>query len=378
MVQPRLTESSRGRILMVVRPSKGGAFGHALRLSRQLSARGYESALCGPHEDLADEVAGGATVFPLSIPRRPHPVRHGAAIVRLGRIYRHYRPDVVHAHGSQGGAVARLARLTSPRVPVVFTPHNYAFENYFTSWLERGVYRLIEVALAPLATRVICVCEAERRTAASIGAAKRTRVVYNGMEPLAPAPPDPEIARLGEAGPLVCTVAELQPPKGVTTLVETMPTVLRAFPNANLVVAGEGIERQPLEQQINDLGVSEHVRLLGSIDNVAGLLGAADVFVQPGWAESFPYSILEAMGMGRPIVATDVGGVGEAVEDQVTGRLVPRQDADAMAQAIVELFADPDHAEALGRAAKDRMMSRFRLQRMVDETLDVYREVGLR
>jgi glycosyltransferase involved in cell wall biosynthesis len=362
---------------MVVRPSKGGAFGHALRLSQHLEARGYEAAVCGPHDDLAGEVDGGVRVFHLSIPRRPNPIRHGAAIARLGRIYRHYRPDVVHAHGSQGGAVARLARLTSPRVPVVFTPHNYAFKNYFTSAAERGLYRAIEIALAPLATRVICVCEAERRIAASIGPAKRTRVVYNGIEPLAPAPPDPEIARLAKAGPLICTVAELQPPKGVTTLVAAMPTVLKRFPDAHLAVAGEGAERQALERHIGELGMGEHVRLLGSIDNVAGLLGGSDVFVQPGWAESFPYSILEAMGMGKPIVATDVGGVGEAVQDQVTGRLVPRQDSTALAHAILDLLSDPDRTRALGDAAKDRMMSRFRLQRMVEETLDVYREIGL-
>lgn len=359
---------------MVVRPSKGGAFWHALRLSQKLGARGYETAICGPHDDLADVEA---TVIRLEIPRHPHPIRHGAAIARLSRIYRRFRPDVVHAHGSQGGAVARLARLLAPRVPVVFTPHNYAFTNWFTNPLERGLYRSIEVALAPLATRVICVCEAERRIAASVGPRKRTRVVYNGIEPLAPAPPDPEIAHLSEAGPLICTVAELQLPKGVTTLVETMPKVLERFPDANLVVAGEGAERQRLEQQMGELGVGAHVRLLGSIDNVAGLLGAADVFVQPGWSESFPYSILEAMGMGMPIVATDVGGVGEAVEDGVTGRLVPRQDSTAMAQAIVDLLAERDRAEMLGRAAKARMMSRFRLDRMVNETLGVYREIGL-
>jgi glycosyltransferase involved in cell wall biosynthesis len=361
---------------MVVRPSKGGAFGHALRLGRELSSRGYEFALCGPHGDLADDL--GVTVFDLDIARRPRPIRHATAIARLGRIYRQYRPDIVHAHGSQGGAVARLARPAAPRVPVAFTPHNYAFENYFTSRLERGLYRSIEIALAPLATRVICVCEAERRIAARVGPAKRTRVVYNGIEPLAPAPPDPEIARLSEAGPLICTVAELQPPKGVTSLVAAVPIVLEQFPDAHLVVAGDGVERPRLEQQMSELGVADRVHLPGSIANVAGLLGAADVFVQPGWSESFPYSILEAMGMEMPIVATDVGGVGEAIEDQVTGRLVPPHDPAAIAAAIIDLLSDPDRANTFASAARARMMSRFRLQGMVDATLEVYREIGLR
>jgi glycosyltransferase involved in cell wall biosynthesis len=359
---------------MVVRPSKGGAFGHALRLSEQLGKRGYQCAICGPHGHLVGEI--DADLVHLDIPRRPHPTRHGAAVAALAGIYRQLRPQVVHAHGSQGGVIARLARLAQPRTPVVFTPHNYAFTNHFGP-LERGVFRSIEMALAPLATRVICVCEAERRIAASVGPSKRTRVVYNGIEPLAAAPPDPEIARLGDAGPLICTVAELQPPKGVTTLVSAMPAVLERFPNANLVVAGEGVERQRLERQIIDLRVAGSVHLIGSIDNVAGLLGAADVFVQPGWAESLPYSLLEAMGMEMPIVATDIGGMGEAVEDDVTGRLVPSKDPAALAAAIVDLVSDPGRASALAVAARERMMSRFRLGNMVDGTLDVYREIGL-
>ena len=363
-----------GRVLMVVRPSIGGAFGHALRLSEALAGRGYESALCGPHEQLADSIA--PAVLQVDIPRRPDPLRHPAAIVRLGRIYREYEPDVVHAHGSQAGVLARLARVAAPRIPVVFTPHNYAFTNHFGTG-QRRLYRSIEVALAPLATRVICVCEAERRIAARIGPSKRTRVVYNGIEPLASSPPDPAVARLAESGPLISTVAELQPPKGVTTLIAAMPEVLERVPDVNLAVAGDGVERQRLESQILELGLTGRVHLLGSIDNVAGLLGATDVFVQPGWAESLPYSLLEAMGMSLPIVATDVGGVGEAIEDRVTGRLVASQDPLELAAGMADLLLDPEAAEALGRAARGRMDSQFRLEGMVEQTLGVYREVGL-
>jgi glycosyltransferase involved in cell wall biosynthesis len=365
----------RGRILMVVRPSKGGAFGHALRLCEQLEMRGYECAICGPHAQTVGEA--GPTVFHIEIPRRPHPVHHTGAVRRLARIYRDYAPHVVHAHGSQGGVVARLARLARPRTPIVFTPHNYAFTNYFQSRLERGAYRAIEVSLAPLASRVLCVCEAERRIASRIGPPSRTRVVHNGIEPLPHTPPSPSLAQLAAAGPLVCAVAELQQPKGVTSLVGAMPSVLERFPTANLAVAGEGVERARLERQADELGIGDRVHLLGSIDNVAGLLGVADAFVQPGWSESFPYSILEAMSLGLPIAATDVGGVGEAIEDGVTGRLVPARDPTALAGACIDLLTDPQRAKSLGKAARERMMARFRLDQMVEGTLAVYREVGL-
>lgn len=367
--------SGRGRILMVVRPSKGGAFGHAARLGRELEKLGYECAICGPHGHLEPDL--GLPVFDLEIPRRPHPTRHPLAVGRLGAIYRSFRPDVVHAHGSQGGVVARVARVARPRTPVVFTPHNYAFTNYFTRGVERAVYRAIETGLSPLATRVICVCEAERTVARTVGPSKRTRVVYNGIVPLPPTSPSIAIAALAAAGPLVCTVAELQPPKGVTSLVAAMPAVLARFPDANLAIAGEGIERNALEAQIGRLGIGRSVHLLGSVDDVAGLVTAADVFAQPGWSESFPYSILEAMSLRKPIVATDVGGVAEAIEDSVTGLLVPTKNANAMAAAILDLLSDPERATRLGAAAHERMMSRFRLDQMVDGTLAVYREVGL-
>jgi Glycosyltransferase len=360
---------------MVVRPSKGGAFGHALRLCRELRGRGYECAICGPHGQLAGSI--DVPLFHVEIPRRPDPIRHPGAIARIGSVYRRFQPDVVHAHGSQGGVVARLARFARPRTPVVFTPHNFAFTNYFTSPLERGTYRGIEIALGPLAARVICVCEAERRVAARVGLARRARVVYNGIEPLSPAPPTPEVARLSEAGPLIGVVAELQPPKGVTTAIAAMPAVLEHFQKASLAIAGDGAERAALEAQIRSLGIEDSVHLLGSIDGVAGLLGAVDVCVQPGWSESFPYSILEAMSLSLPIVATDVGGVGEAIEDGVTGRLVAAKDAAALAAATIDLLADRGRAGRLGAAARERMMSCFRLDQMVEGTLGVYREVGL-
>lgn len=361
---------------MVVRPSKGGAFGHAVRLGRRLNSEGYESAIAGPHDrDLVESL--GLRAFSVDIPRRPDAIRHPRAVAQLGRVYTQFAPTIVHAHGSQGGVIARLARSFSPRIPVAFSPHNYAFTNYFTSPVERGAYRLIETALSPLATRVICVCEAERSNAAKVGVRKRTRLVYNGIEPLRPSEPTAAVERLREPGPLISTVAELQPPKGVITLIESMKEVLRAHPTASLAIAGDGIERTRIETRISELGIGGQVHLLGEIDDVPGLLTGTDVFVQPGWSESFPYSILEAMSLGLPIVATDVGGVGEAIEDHVTGRLVPSQDSGRLAEAIASLLSNRERASLLGEAAQRRMMERFQFSTMFDKTLGVYREIGL-
>lgn len=360
---------------MVVRPSKGGAFGHVVRLSSALAERGYEVAICGPHADHRESV--DVPVIELEIARRPS-ARHLRTVLGLGRVYRSFRPDVVHAHGSQGGVVARLARFARPRVPIVFSPHNYAFTNYFATTRERGAYRLIEILLAPLASRVVCVCKAEQRLASRIGPASRTRVVYNGVDPFERVVPNPAVESLREDGPVICAVSELQLPKGVATLIDAMPSVLNAYPDANLAVAGDGVLRDQIAAQISGLGVGANVHLLGWLDDVSGVLRGADVFVHPGWAESFPYAILEAMGEGLAIVATDVGGIGEAIEDRVTGRLVAPQDARALSSAIVSLLGDRAAAATMGEAARERMRARFSLEAMVEGTLDIYRELGLR
>jgi glycosyltransferase involved in cell wall biosynthesis len=100
--------------------------------------------------------------------------------------------------------------------------------------------------------------------------------------------------------------------------------------------------------------------------------------VLPSWAESFPYSILEAMMVGLPIVATDVGGISEAVEEGATGRLVPPRDAPSLGRALAELLDDRKLATTLGQAAQDRARSRFSLSRMVADTLAVYLELGIK
>lgn len=358
------------RILMVVRPSKGGAFGHAVRLGESLAERGHEVGICGPHGSHRGRL--GDLLLELDIPREVSPNGQAKAVRGLVRIERSFRPDLVHAHGSQGGGIARLAKPASPRIPVVFSPHNFAFTNYFTSARQRTAYRAIERSLAPLTSRFIAVCENELREVEGIGAGRRGRLVYNGITPF-----DPPAPAITSDAPILLAVTELQPPKGVPTLIDAMPLILAKRPDARLLVAGGGPLQAEIEAQVAASGAADSIDLLGDVRNVPALLASADVFVAPGWAESFPYANLEAMSARLPIVAADVGGVGEAVEDGVTGRLVPTHDAAALAAATLDLLADSAEARRLGLAARARLEERFTLEGMIDGTLAVYEELGV-
>jgi glycosyltransferase involved in cell wall biosynthesis len=264
-----------------------------------------------------------------------------------------------------------------PRTPLVYTPHGYSFAGYFESESERARYRLAERALAPLASGVICVCEAERRLAISVGPAGRARVVHNGVVTPAPAAPHSVVAGLAERGPVIGVVTLLRPGKGIETLVDALPALLAENSDARVAVAGRGPDREPLEARASALGVGHAFQLVGETDGPMPLLAGADIFVSASWAESFPYNVLEAMAAGLPVVATDVGGTGEAVEDGVTGLLVPPHDPAALAEAISKLLADPELGRRYGRSGRERVAERFTVAGMVKGTLDVYRRLGV-
>ena len=362
------------RILQVFRPRTGGTFSHVRVLAAALAERGHEVAVCGPAGAGRDEFA--VRLIPAPIPRSPSPVAMGNAIRSVGQAYRSFRPDLIHAHGAQAGVVARLARAARPETPLVHTPHRYAFDDGGGLSPAHVLYASTERGLMPLATRVLCVCEAERRIAERLGAGGRARVVHNGIDVPAPAPPDPRLAGFAAGGPLIVAVSELFHRKGVPVLIEAMPAIAAAVPGVRLIVAGEGPERGAAEAARGRLGgLADRVLLAGHVAPVSGLLATADVFVNPALAESFPYGILEAMALARPSVVTDAGGSAEAVIDGVCGLVVPPGDSRALAAGVVSLLVDRQQARRLGTAAAARARQRFTREAMIDGTEAVYAEL---
>ena len=358
---------------MVLRTNEGGGHDHVARLSGELAARGHEVAVAGPRESM-----DGAEVFNIAIQRPISLSADSRTVRRLARIYRDYDPDVVNAHGSKEGVTARLARLLRPRTPLVYTPHGYSFDSHFGSGLNRAAYRAAETAVAPLASRVLCVSEAERRLASRIGPKSRTRVVYNGIDALTPSDPAPALAPALGDGPLIVSLAGPREGKGVETLIDAVPAVLEEFPAARFALAGDGPLRTELEARARLAGVGERFHFLGQIADVASVLSPATIFVHPSWGESFPYAVLEAMSLGLPIVATDVGGVAEAIPDGECALLAPARQAGALSDALRALLRDPELALTLGTAARRRHGERFTLAKMVDGTLAVYEEIARR
>ncbi len=362
------------RVLLVHQPPDGGVARHIRDLANGLSERGHEVAVCGPRP--VSGVVANVDYSPLDLTRAIAPRVDAATIAALAKLVGKLRPDVMHAHSSKAGAVARLARTVHPRTPLVYSPHLYAFAGYFERPSERRVYRAVEQMLAPLASRVICVCEDEARLARTIGPSSRVRVIYNGVPTQDDGPIDPRVAELGTDGEaIVGTVALLHPRKGLETLIRALPAVLEHQPRTRLVVAGDGPQLQELRDLARRLDVATAVSFIGPTADPIGVVRGFDVFVLPSWAESFPYVILEAMSLGRPILACDVGGVGEAVLAGESGLIVPPRDTQALASGMAELLADPSLRRRLGGAALKCQRELFTLDTMVEKTIAVYDEL---
>jgi glycosyltransferase involved in cell wall biosynthesis len=360
------------RVLLCHQPTDGGVGRHVRDLIEGLVAAGHEVLVCSPA--LPRGLQQPVTHVHIDLRRAVAPGADTAALVRLARVVRDLRPDVIHAHSSKAGAVARLSRPFFARTPVVYTPHGYAFAGHFSRSLERLAYRGAERALAPLASRVVCVCEAEAQLARSIGPRGRVRVIHNGIAPAGEGERDARMAELARGGPVIGALTLLRPGKGLETLIAATPHVVASHPDARVAIVGEGPDLAKLRAQAVALGVADAIHFLGPSQRPLQLLRAMDVFVHPSWAESFPYVILEAMSLALPIVASDVGGISEALVDGDSGLLVAPRDERALARSLVSLLDDPARSRGLGAQALRRVALRFTQTEMVERLAALYEE----
>ena len=219
--------------------------------------------------------------------------------------------------------------------------------------LQRGAYAC--------ASRVVANCAAAAdRLAKECVARWRIQVIHNGLDVNAYRPR--VVVR-----PIrrIATVANLRSEKAHDVLLQAAQIVLRRYPDAEFVLAGDGPRRHELETLACRLEIDSRVRFLGHCDNIPALLADSDAFVLPSLSEAFPNGVLEAMAAGLPVVASRVGGILELIEHQRTGVLVPPGDARALGYALLDLIGWDAHAAALGRAARHAVETRYSFERMV-------------
>jgi glycosyltransferase involved in cell wall biosynthesis len=322
----------------------------------------------GPLRDAA-RAAGVPYVELEHVRRAINPWHDTLGLLELVRLCRRLRPDIVHAHSSKVGVLGRLAG-TLARVPArVYTVHGWSFAAY--DGLAGRLYLWLERLMRPLTTATVCVAEATLRQGVAARACDHGRsvVIHNAVEVASFG------ARLENTGPpRIVSVGRFAYPKDFATLLKSL-TLLDVDYRATVV--GDGPNLPEVAAAVQAGGLSNRVELLGARGNVSELLARSDVFVLSSRSEGFPVSILEAMAAGLPVVATDVGGVAEAVVDGKTGILVPAADPEALAAALGKLVADAELRHRLGAAGRERALRLFDAPRYRAAHLDLYRrELG--
>lgn len=379
--------AERLRVIHVItKLDVGGAQETAIALCAGLDPSRFDVALlAGPDPGTGGDGwalarARGARVSLVRSLRRPiDPLRDVLATIALTRIFRRAHPTVVHTHSSKAGVVGRLAAWLA-RVPVrVHTVHGWSFREHQHPALRR-LFTLLERLLARITTALVVVSAADQDAglALGIGDERKYHVIRSGVDvsTFAAAASDPDAAheRLGlpsGAHPVVGTVTRFGAPKDPVTTVAAFASIVERWPDARLVLVGDGPARGDVVALAGSLGVGGSCVFTGVRGDVAALLAGFDVFVLTSSSEGLPRAVVEAMAAGVPVVASAVGGVPELVRDGDTGLLVPPGDVAAVGVALSKLIDDPALARHLverGRAA----LGAFDVAAMIAATAELY------
>ncbi len=340
-------------------------------------------------DNLVSAEAKGVRV--LTIPeliRRLHVFNDAKSFFSLLRIFRRERPHIVHTHTSKAGILGRWAAFFSGVPVIVHTPHGHVFWGYFSRPLS-FFFRLLEKATAAVTDRIIALTDQEKTDHAEAGVAPDNKfsVVHSGvaLEPFTDfhgdIPTLKEKHLLPRGATVVGTIGRLAPVKGHRYLMDAMEKVVKGRPDVYLVLTGDGDLLGELKTQAGRLGVADRVRFTGWLPDVAEILSLFDVFVFPSLNEGMGKVLVEAMAMGKPVIATRVGGIVDLVTHGKNGLLVPPADAGALAEAIESLLSNPDGSKGMGKEGR-RVAGRYDAQSMVSRIdgiyVDLLRQKGIR
>jgi glycosyltransferase involved in cell wall biosynthesis len=285
-----------------------------------------------------------------------------APFFRLVRCIRQAKPDIVHTNLFGLDLIGRVAAFWC-RVPVIVsTQHDLNPRPWLVNAYRRATVSHIAATVA-CSDSVAEYCREVMRVPED-----RLFVIENGIDT---APLGEAVAPMS-AAPRLLAMGALVAVKGHSVLIEAFARVHEARPDASLTIAGDGPLRAELASLVHTLGLDDAVRLIPPTPDIVGLLRETDVFVQPSLREGLPQAMLEAMAAAKPVVATDVSSHAQVLEDGGCGVLVPPSDPIALAQALLDVIADPDAAATLGRDAQRRVRSRYSLERMSAEYAALY------
>lgn len=365
------------RILHILRAPVGGLFRHVYDLTQALAGRGHQIGIVADslHTDAlsAERLDQLRPFAPLGIHSLPIPrvlgFEDATTPLRVRRLAEHLQIDVLHGHGAKGGLNARLARFGAPRRVALYTPHGGVL-HYPPGSPAGRAFRLIERLLAGSTDAIVFESAFAREAYQGriVAPACPVQVVHNGVmpaefEPIAPDASAADFVFIGEFRAL----------KGISYLLDALVEVRAPGGRpATFVMAGGGPDLDAVKAQIARLGLSERVRLLG-VKPARPTLQLGRIAVVPSLTESLPYVILEAAAAGRPVIATNVGGIKE-IFGPTAASLLPAADSAALRRAMQAALDDPDAAAREAGIRLVHIRAGFSVDHMADQIEALYRQ----
>lgn len=294
----------------------------------------------------------------------------------LRDFFTHERPDVVHINSSKAGGLGALAARAAGVPLIVFTAHGWAFNESRPWWQKILIWKLAGLTVL-LSHKTICVSEAIKKDIRSFPFVRNKLVVIrNGVacEALVPRSAARKmLAPHSSALYWIGMLSELHPTKRVDDAIRAFAPIAARYNDTGLYIISEGVERARLEQLITDLHLRKRVMLLGFVKDAPRYFSAFNMFIHASQSEALALAILEAGCASLPVVATHVGGIPEIITSGEHGLLVPVHNPATLTAAMESLMRDPQRAAELGTRLHMRVLAEFSKERMVAETLALYR-----
>ncbi len=356
-------------------------------LMERLVSEGYRVHIaCSEGDYLSWIRAKGYPVHNIEIQRRINPFSNLKSLWSLYRLMKRERFDIVHVHTPVAAALGRVAAWMA-RVPVViYTAHGFYFHDNMARWLRRLVI-WVEKLLGQMTHLVFTQSQEDAVNAVREGICSGSKVtcIGNGVE-ISRFMARPEGARMSLGltahDKVVGFVGRLVGEKGILELMEAMRPVVRAIPEAKLLIVGDKLNsdrdrktRQLIANLLARHNLAPHVLFTGFIEEVPKVMSALDLFVLPSHREGMPRTIIEAMASGKPVIATNIRGCREEVVPGLNGLLVPVNDPASLAVAIISLLSDPKLARQMGDEGRRRARELFDERTVLDRQVRAYAEI---
>lgn len=362
----------------------GGTERQAVELLKRLDPARFEVQVAALHirGPFFREIAGRyPTVqeFPLN---SFYNVNAARQVTRLARWLRRERVALLHTHDFYAGLLGVVAARLAHSQCIAAQRHLSLSDRRVHEWGTQLIHRLADCLLVNSEAIRDFLVESYAVPPDKIALIRNGLLVSDSEAPQSDAQARAQAhdrlcreLRLNRDARLIGMVARLHPVKGHRYLIEAAVRVVHAFPQAHFLLVGSGALRDEIEIQAVQLGVSQHVHVLGDRPDAAQLVGDFEVAVLASLQEGLPNAVMEAQAAGTPVVATAVGGIPELIRDGETGYLVQPADAESLANGILHVLKAPDEAQAVGARARAFVRQTFGMQQMVERVEALYDEV---